>query len=544
MSNPLRTAAARRAASLLREGEVSPRAQFAGAIANRLTADWVLAGTASAEAEIRQNLPALKRRSRELARNNAYARRYLTIKGDNVLGEEGILLRAMVRDSGGRIDKETNRAIESAWKKWGEVGVCTADGGDAWQDVERLAVESEAMDGDGFVRLLPAWKGNGFGLALQTIDSDQLEVDYDREAGRTARGKRINEIRGSIEIDEWGRPIAYHVWPNHPGEARAIGPSDRIIVPASDMVHLWHRHRVGASRGIPDFAPILISLHMLGRLEEAEIVASRIAAAKGGFFEREPAAIGNIDSRKSEPERFNFEAEPGLFEALPPGWKFQAWSPEHPNTAFSEFRKAIVRSIASGLNVSYNLLASDLEGVNFSSIRSGLLAERDGWRVHQSFTYRHLHRKVYRAWLRWALTTGALPLSSKSTESYLEALWGPRGWPWVDPLKDAQSAALRFRLGLGSRTRECANLGLDFEDVLEELAYEKKLAEDLGVDLSNDTSVSGAGQEREGDEGDEEKESGARVSRFDATVRQGGRARTGEERFLLQTGNGNGRGHE
>ena len=155
------------------------------------------------------------------------------------------------------------------------------------------------------------------------------------------------------------------------------------------------------------------------------------------------------------------------------------------NTAFDSFVKAILRKISAGLDVSYASLTGDLTQVNYSSIRAGLLAERDVWRTLQGWMIDHFLRRVYRSWLRWALTSGALVLPSRNVSRWTEHRWQPRGWQWVDPLKDIQAALAAVQGGLDSRTRIAAEQGRDFEEILQDLAREKQLTEEYGIALGS-----------------------------------------------------------
>ena len=95
--------------------------------------------------------------------------------------------------------------------------------------------------------------------------------------GFDSRGNWRNEIRMGVEIDRWGRAVAFHVWSAHPSEPNGRD-TDRIRVPADQMIHWFRPYRVGQTRGVPDFAPILLTIKMLSGYEEAELVASRIAS--------------------------------------------------------------------------------------------------------------------------------------------------------------------------------------------------------------------------------------------------------------------------
>ena len=245
---------------------------------------------------------------------------------------------------------------------------------------------------------------------------------------------------------------------------------------------------------------------MLAGYMEAELVAARAAASKMGFIERtgedvegyedvEGTDLGDQDRDKQE-----IVAEPGLVEELDPGSKFNAWDPTHPSTAFPDFVKAVLRMQASGLNVSYTSLSSDLEGVNYSSIRAGLLDERDEWRVLQTHVVDHVCRRVYTEWIASALLSGRLNLPSLDPANWLQVAWQPRGWAWVDPAKEIIAATKAIDARLTSHSAVLAEQGKTLEEVLEEIDHDRQLAEEYGIALGGAAApaASGAG----GDNGD------------------------------------------
>ena len=70
------------------------RRNYAGAIISRLTSDW-MATQASADAEIRTSLKKLRDRSREMVRNNPYAKQAKRTTQINVVGS-GIKMQSQV----------------------------------------------------------------------------------------------------------------------------------------------------------------------------------------------------------------------------------------------------------------------------------------------------------------------------------------------------------------------------------------------------------------------------------------------------------------
>jgi len=126
------------------------RRQFEAASTGRLFSDW-LTTSKSADHELRYTLKTLRARSRELAINNDYARRFLDMTTTNVVGAKGIQLQVRARDLGGPLDQTANSILEDSFKAWGELGVCTVDGQMTWLDAQRMFIESVARDGECFV---------------------------------------------------------------------------------------------------------------------------------------------------------------------------------------------------------------------------------------------------------------------------------------------------------------------------------------------------------------------------------------------------------
>jgi lambda family phage portal protein len=175
------------------------------------------------------------------------------------------------------------------------------------------------------------------------------------------------------------------------------------------------------------------------------------------------------------------EAEAGQFEELPSGVNFQAFDPTHPSGNYAPFIKAALRGVASGLNVSYNTLANDLEGVNYSSIRAGLLEEREEWKTIQGWLIEHVISRIFEEWLPMAMLSGKLELPANKIDKFTAVEWRGRRWPWVDPLKDVQASILSVNNGFKSRRRIIAEGGGDIEDTVAEIAEDKQLANSKGL---------------------------------------------------------------
>jgi len=275
------------------------RSAYTAARVSRLTADWIFSGFRSADQEIQHDFYRLRQRARERVRNDPLAARYAELVRINVVGEAGIQLQSQVATDAGEPDIAARRAVETAWLQWGKRGVCTVDGRLSWHDVQTLVAEGRFVDGEALIRL---HRGRGeFGLQLEVLDPDQIDTDRRRE-----RRPGQNEIRYGVEVDQYGRPVAYYLFPGHPSEGyKARNSATRV--PADQVVHLYKVRRPGQTRGVTDLAPGMLPSKMLDGLLEAEIVATRTAATKMGFFVREEGATLN-DPANPSTQRSTMEA--------------------------------------------------------------------------------------------------------------------------------------------------------------------------------------------------------------------------------------------
>ena len=452
---------------------------------SRLFSDFV-ASTKSADAELRYNLRTIRDRSRELCRNNDYANRYLQLLSSGVVGENGFSLQSRARnerrpgEEQGQLDASGNAILERNWKKWGER--CTVDGKHSWLDVQRIVAKSLARDGEILVRFV---KGRGWkdGFALQLLEADYLDETYSTQTPG-ADGSRI--IMG-VELDKWDRPQAYHLLlgkAGHPfDDIGSSRPNQRVRIPAEEILHIYLPDRAQQTRGVPWLATAMMRLHTLDKYEESELMAARVAANKLGII-TSPEGDGYVgdDEDNGYPIMMG---EPATFQQLPAGMDIKPLDFTHPTNAFLDFHKSVLRGVASGLGVSYTSLSNNLEGVSYSSIRQGTLEERDHYRQIQQFLIQHLALPVCREWLAMAMSTNSIPLPIQKFDKFADNLqFRGRGFPWVDPAKEAKAAQLEVQSGFKSMNDIAQQYGKDIEEVFAALQSDKAMADRYGIKLA------------------------------------------------------------
>lgn len=450
---------------------------YQGANTGRLFSDFVTSNR-SPDSEIRFALETLRNRCRDLERNNEYARRYINLLKTNVVGDRGVSMQVKAKNTDGSFDRIGNAQIEREWSAWGRRGNCTVDGKMSWLDAQKFFIQSLARDGEVLIRKVTY--PNKWGFALEFLEPDVLD---EKKNEVLPNG---NQIRMGVEIDKYFRPVAYHILTVHPGDGGYYSPLARkhVRVPADKIIHAYMGDRAQQTRGVPMMASVIASLKMLHGYREAELVAARVGASKMGFFTSDDGDGFPADDYEDQYVPI-MEASPGVLQQLPKGVDFKAFDPTHPTSAFADFEKAVLRGIASGLGVSYNSLANDLEGVSYSSIRQGALEDRDFYKTLQNFMIQHFVEPIYREWLSMAMTTSALSLPITKYDKFADTThFRARGFAWIDPQKEIAAAVTAMNNGIMSMQDVSNQYGRDIEETFEQIAMESQLAQEFGVKLA------------------------------------------------------------
>lgn len=467
------------------KGQGSRRRQWKGAGHSRLRT-WA-DGLLSPDAELWHDLPTLRGRSRNLTRDNPHAAAAARVWVDNVIGPPGLTYHPLVMRGDESLDTETNGELRRWWRRWGARSVCTMDRRHSWHDVERLAARSEFVDGE-FLAIERTGRGvNEFGYALQLIDPDQLDETYTQPATKSR-----NAIRMGVEVSEYGEPLVYHFWQDHPHDL-IYGRRERIAVPAAMVLHYFDVLRPGQTRGVPKLAPVMSRLKLLDGYSEAELAAAVVGACNGIVYEQTEEA--DLDEEDGDPAgEIPEELEPAMSRLLPKGVRPHAVKVEHPTAAYGEFVGTELRATGAGTGIAYSTLTGDLRGVSYSGLRDGSLKERDVYRGEHVRIATHLHSRVFRAALKNSVFFGAVDLPSQDWRRYAMHAFAGRGWAWVDPWKDLKAAELELALRLNSRSAIALQGGRSFEEILQEIEQDQKLAEQWDIDLP-DPKPTGAGKE-------------------------------------------------
>ena len=336
------------------------------------------------------------------------------------------------------------------------------------------------------------------------LDAEGAPAGYLFEM-RSPVGLRVDVKRAAR--DQYGRPIVLHAFDGVAGQVRGITP----------------------------FAPILKVLRDYDQLSNATLTAAMIHAIFAATIESDYPTSEVLDALKAEDEmaapldggettRFDsFMGQKmgwhkhvdinlgrhGKIAHLLVGEKLKLHASQHPNSAYEPFANFLLREVARCAGAMFEDLTGDYRGATYSSVRMGIAKQ---WPL---LVYRRRHIPVplsqgaLEAWIEEAVDRGVLPMPGgidgfvQHRSEICRADWRGPPKPQADDIK-AQKAHEGYR-NMGVMTDEmiCADLGVDWEDIYRQRAFERQLREELGVH----GGVSNGGSDIDGM--DDERDDGA-----------------------------------
>lgn len=465
----------------------------------------------SADADLIPELGRITSRSRDLARNHGIADSARQTQLDNIVGT-GLRLSAkpqwkLLKGRDRKWAEEWGNGVEALFQEWWGSTACDAANSLTGDSLTAQVWNSRFLNGEACA--LPLWlprPGARFATRLQLVEPDRLSNPNDRP--------NTDRLRGGVEIDEYGAPQGYWFRRAHPGDVyfqagQLASQFDRNVwerVPAytswgrKRVIHAHDKDRIGQSRGIPALTAVMRPFKVLGDYTNSELKAAAANALVAIVLESnltQESIVellgGNPDALKTYQEglaqrkasAINFQGAQIL--PIPLGDKATSFAPARPAAAFDPFVTMFLRHIAAGLHMPYELLLKDFSKTNYSSARAALLEAWRFFRGRRKWLATYFLTAVYCLFLEEAVMQGLVdaPDFYENYGAYTRCFWIGDGRGWIDPLKEAQAADLRMSKNLSTLEAECAEQGLDWEEVLEqrarELLRQQELENEYGI---------------------------------------------------------------
>lgn len=449
-------------------------ADYEAAANTRRTTGWSPA-TSDINTLVFRSADTLRSRSRDMVRRNPWATNALDAFVGNCIGT-GIKPQSLHPEAG------IKEQVQSLWLRWTDEADAT--GLTDLYGLQALACRSVMEAGECFIRLRPRLPKDGLSvpLQLQLLEAEHLPTNETRKL------ENGNYVRAGIEFNGIGKRVAYHLYREHPGDAlNPVASTELVRVPAESVLHLFRPVRPGQLRGQPWLTQVLVKLYELDQYDDAELVRKKTAAMFAGFVTKNTPEDSLLGEQNPDANGVALTGlEPGTLQVLLPGEDVTFSTPADVGATYETFMRVQLRSIAAGMGITYEQLTGDLTGVNYSSIRAGLLEFRRRCEQiqHQVLVFQ-MCRPIWRAWIDAAVLSGALPTSSDLT-AYYDVKWIPPGFAWVDPLKDIKAQIMAVRAGFKSRAEVVSEQGYDAEEIDREIAADNARADELGLEYDSD----------------------------------------------------------
>ncbi|MEO7397329.1 MAG: phage portal protein, partial [Ilumatobacteraceae bacterium] len=408
-------------------------------------------------------------------------KKFLQMCRANVIGAAGLRLQVRAYSPDGKtLNIKVNKKIEAAFWDWGHRETCTLSTKMNWAESQRLFITQLARDGEVLVQKV--YPKNGWGFALKFWNVDYLDESHNVTLPSG------NRVIMSVEIDADDKPVAY--WLTTPSPDTMIPKRqqpDRTRIAAEEMIHAFLINDDESQvRGLTWFHAGLLGGKSLYSYVEAVVTQARMTSMSLGIIEEDSELIdidtGGLENDEGRERLPEIEFYPGGFTKLLPGQTLKQFDPKQPTQNHPAFKKSMEIDLAGSFGVHYFSLTGDMEAVNYSSARVGLGEERDLWRELQDFVAEVFCREVYHEWARCAMLAGKIKLTSREYNEIQNPMWRPRGWRYVDPLKEVNADVTAIENKLTSYTEVMADKGIDLIDHLETLKQEKAMFEEYGVE--------------------------------------------------------------
>ncbi|MBR0197159.1 MAG: phage portal protein [Kiritimatiellae bacterium] len=413
---------------------------------------WGAAEFLSADAEADPSVrKTLRTRARYEVQNNSYARGIVKTLADDTVGTGPRLQMLLESD-------ETNNRIEHDFAVW----------------AQRIRLASKlrtirmarCQDGEAFAVLAQNPRlSTDVKLDLQLVEADRVTDDEMKTDGSSVDG---------ITFDQFGNPKSYRVLKKHPGGTDSFN-MEAYTVKAENMIHVFRQDRPEQHRGIPEITAALPLFAHLRRFTLAVVSAAEAAADFAGILYTDAPASGEADAVEAMD---TIQLERNMLLTMPGGWKMSQVDPKQPVTTYGEFKREILNEIARCLSMPYNIAAGNSSGYNYASGRLDHQTYYKALKVDRSFMETEILDRVFDLWLKeWSLATRTTidPCDCRH-------VWFWDGQEHVDPGKEATAQQIRLDARTTTLAAEYAKQGKDWETELRQIARERKLMKELGIE--------------------------------------------------------------
>lgn len=346
------------------------------------------------------------------------------------------------------------------------------------------------------IRLLPAWR-----MCNRSAEPDLISgVRIDRSSAPRSYLLNIkNDIGGYYERevparDNYGRPLVVHIFDGEPDQVRGISQFTPILKVTKQFDQLADATLTAA------IAQAVLVAMFKTPAPDAEALAAMLgpgdrAVATDNGVDLKTLVSCKADWYKETDVNLNIGGK--IIHGFP-GDEMQFFRNETPNTTYEPFTRFLLRECSRVLAMTYEEFSGDYSSATFSLIKFGTAVNWPRVLFRRKHIVGPFAQAAYEAWLEEDIEIGGTEFPGGvdgflvNREAAAQANWIGPARPQPDDLKAAESAAEWQKVGVPDGI-VFGELGLDVDDVYEQLKREKDRRAALGITRVVDQQPSAAG---------------------------------------------------
>lgn len=415
---------------------------------------------------------------RHLDQNYDLATGVLNTLVNNTVGPFGLSTEPQPKKRDGTIHDQFARELLKFWHDW--MRRPDISWSMSWPAAERLLCRTWFRDGEALIQFFEGVvagleHGTMIPFSVELIEADLMPMEYS--------DVNKNIVQG-ITFSKFKRPELYHLYDDHPGDARGYLMQSTRAIPADRILHPKIVTRFNQARGVSIFASVLSRIDDLQEYEEAERVAARIAAAITGAIKK--GTPDDYAGPADGSEERKFKMSPGMIFDLQPGESVETIQSNRPSALLEPFHTFMQRGISAGTGANFSTISKRYDG-NYSAQRQELV---EGWPNYQAMTglfSSQVREPIYQRAMAIGIISGRIKVPRDvDPATVLEAAHRGPAMPWIDPDKESKANERLQRNLHKTGPQILRERGINPDTALEEESNWRRKVRDAELIISSD----------------------------------------------------------
>lgn len=436
-------------------------------------------------------LDSIRRRQQASIRNNPWISRALKVDVANEIGT-GVIPRPTTADD------NFNKIALELWNDYHPFADITGSLG--VYGIQSQAVRARKESGEAFI-LIHRQRSNRnipVPVQFQVVESNMCPTWYNRNE------QGSNKIISGVEVNNYGKPVAYWMYKTTPDEFSIINNSHELVrIKIEDVIHHFIPNRPGQLRGEPQGVQSTVRAFVYDKYDDAELGRKESRANFTGVIRRpdygeEDYKYDPISGDPLKEDANNhpmIELETGSFPSLLAGEDITLFDGDDSGRGYKDFQWHQLLGISAGWNIPYQLMTGDYTLINDRIWRAIMNQyHREVEQVQGLYVIAQVCRRMWNEFIDRAILSGILnaPIDNGNKFNRLRCKHRPQAWKHIHPVQDIQAKVLEKDNGFSSRQKIVDGMGSEsVEEIDRQRAEDVKREKDNGLnDAEENTNES------------------------------------------------------